>query len=186
MRKERRKIKEPGAGPQSAFPASGIYILTEGCLLSGSSGIVTKTKTPNLYLLSFLPSCSLPLGAEPLLLFPTACRGSSQPPRASSSEQSNRPGSLSCPISHSLSEACRETAQLAGAWAAVCLSVVCLLTNWPEAVICEEMEQGQQFQFTVDSALPSKVEKSRSSFPLVALIFGRGTSLVFSGQETQS
>ena len=102
MRKERRKIKEPGAVPQSAFPASGIYILTEGCLLSGSSGIVTKTKTPNLYLLSFLPSCSLPLGAEPCLLLPTACRGTSQPPRASSSEQSNRPGSLSCPISHSL------------------------------------------------------------------------------------
>lgn len=71
LRRERRKMKEAGAVPQSAFPSSGTYILTEGCLLSGSSGIVAKTKTPNLYLLSFLPSCSLPVGAEPLLLLPT-------------------------------------------------------------------------------------------------------------------
>ena len=76
LRKERRKIKEPGAVPRSAFPSSGVYILTEGCLLSGSSGRVAKTKPPNLYLLSFLPSCSLPVGAAPLLLLPTVCRGS--------------------------------------------------------------------------------------------------------------
>lgn len=150
--------------PQSASPSSGIYILTEGCLPSGSSGIVAKTKTANLYLLSFLLSCSLPVGAEALLLLPPCAEG--HPRRLRHPPVSRASGLALCHAPPpSLSEACGEAAQPAGARAAVCLSVVSLLTNWPEAVICEEMEQGQQFQFTVDSSLPSKVEKSRSSFP---------------------
>ena len=123
-------------------------------------------------------------GLHPSFCFPPCAEGH-PPPQASSSEQSNRPGSRSRPVSQPL-RGPQRSGQLAGAWAAACLSVVCLLTDWPEAVICGETEQGQQFQFAVGSSLPSKVEKSSSSFPRAALIFGRGTPLVFSGQETQS
>lgn len=94
-------MKEPGAVPQSASPSSGIYILTEGCLPSGSSGIVAKTKTANLYLLSFLPSCSLPVGLKPAFCSHRVQRVI-PPPQAPSSEQSLRPGSLSRPTSQPL------------------------------------------------------------------------------------
>lgn len=137
-----------------------------------------KPKIPTRSL--FLPSCPLPLGAETLLLLPTcAARHSGQLGHSLVSRAAGL--ALSCPISPGLLEASGETAQLARTVQAAGVSPHRLTRG------CHLRREGARPTTSAQSRLFSAQQgREIKFFPSVALIFGRGISLVFSGQETQS
>lgn len=127
-----------------------------------------KKQNPTFLLALSLSLLSSPFGTIMLSCY-FMCNGSFWLPQASSSDWSSRPGSLSCPISPSPSEAYGKKALLAGAQDAVFLSAAYLLTGQRLLFV----QEGHQLQFIIDCSLPSNVSKARNILFLSSSTFWR-------------
>lgn len=170
MRRKRRKEKERSQVlvPQPAFPSSdSIYLQTDGCC-QFPWGSMLKIKTK-----AFSAFCF----THPLVLFP---RGQKCSPSASHRVQWGIGAAFSIlqwteqrawlNVMPHLSQPLRDLGRNGPAGrslrAAVCLSAASLLTNWPEAPIWVEREQGQQLQFILGSSLHEQCQERKKHFCL--------------------